>query len=139
MKKLKISQGNRPRRHKDQTARPSGKSVDDLEPLSPKEIRELKRRLDDTRDRTRYLLISNLLPRYTMFYNVSEGTFTLNDPREATIFKRRPTARIIRDLVGENGEAVRCRVDAKGRLIPGSLPKGITIRWKRRRLTTRSS
>ena len=139
MKKLKVSQSDRTRKHGVRTTQPFAESDDDPEPLSPKEIRELKRRLDDSRDRTRYLLISSLIPGYTMFFNVSEGTFTLNDPQGATLFKRRPTLRIIRDLLGKNGETVKCRVDASGRLLPGSLPKRITIRWKRRRLTSRSS
>jgi hypothetical protein len=116
---------------------PAGRSLPDPEdvpePLSNREIRILERRLDDSRDRTRYLLISRIAPGHTMYFNISEDSFSLNDPLDATIFKRRPTARVIRSLVGKDGEAVKCRVNKTGRLVPGSLPKTMTDRRKRRR------
>jgi hypothetical protein len=137
--KLKRMQEDQDRHRGKYKRRSMRNSNDNVEPLSRTEERELKRRLDDVRDRTRYILISNLLPGYTMFYNVSEDTFTLNDPQYATIFKRRPTPRMIKDILGERGEAVKCRVDTHGYLIPHSLPKTITKHYKHRRLTTRST
>jgi hypothetical protein len=118
---------------------PVGRSLSDpddlLEPISKREIRILKRRLDDSQDRTRYLLISRFAPGHTMYFNISEGSFSLNNPLDATIFKRRPTARVIRSLVGKDGETVKCRVNKTGRLMPGSLPKTMIKGGKTREKT----
>src|SRR5947209_3551799 len=56
--------------------RDSEKSVaeDDDAPLTRPQIRELDRLAKDSRDRTRYLLISSFNPRLALYYNVSEDT-----------------------------------------------------------------
>jgi hypothetical protein len=99
--------------------------LDDTEdwPLTKAEIRELERRLTDTRDRTRYLLASNFGSRFALYYNVSGDMYGMNNPRYATLFKRRAAALAIKRLLGSGIQVLRCRVDHRDRLVPRSVPK----------------
>ena len=92
-------------------------------PLTKAEIRELDRRLADTRDRTRYLLTSVFGPRFALYYNVSGDMYGMNDPRYATLFKRRAAALAIKRLLGSGVQVLRCRVDRRDRLVLRSVPK----------------
>lgn len=92
-------------------------------PLTKAEIRELDRRLADTRDRTRYLLTSVFGPRFALYYNVSGDMYGMNDPRYATLFKRRAAALEIKRLLGSGVQVLRCRVDRRDRLVLRSVPK----------------
>ena len=92
-------------------------------PLTKAEIRELDRRLADTRDRTRYLLTSVFGPRFALYYNVSGDMYGMNDPRYATLFKRRTAALAIKRLLGSGVQVLRCRVDRRDRLVLRSVPK----------------
>ena len=92
-------------------------------PLTKAEIRELDRRLADTRDRTRYLLVSVFGPRFVLYYNVSGDMYGMNDPRYATLFKRRAAALAIKRLLGSGVQVLRCRVDRRDRLVLRSVPK----------------
>ncbi|MGH9204688.1 MAG: hypothetical protein ACRD2A_25965, partial [Vicinamibacterales bacterium] len=69
----------------------SDRSDDDW-PLTPSQIRELNRRIDDLNDRTRYLLVSAFTRRFVLYYNVSRDDWAANDPAGRTLFKRRPAA-----------------------------------------------
>ncbi len=102
-------------------------------PLTRVQMRELDRRVKDLRDTTRYLLMSSFSPRFTLYYNVSEDTYGMNEPTHATLFKRRAAARAIRRLLDGGAEIVRCRVDGRGRLVIKSLAA------RRRRLRQKST
>ncbi len=48
--------------------------------LTPAQIRELRRRVADLDDVTRYLLVSQMAPRFALYYNVSDDVYVMNDP-----------------------------------------------------------
>lgn len=85
--------------------------------LTRSQTRELDSRLADLKDRTRYLLVSRLGPRFDPYYNVSEDTYGMNEPAHATLFKRRPAAAAVKRLLGRGIDLIRCRVDRQGKLV----------------------
>lgn len=101
-------------------------SAEDAPPLTKAQARELDRRLKDLKDRTRYLLVSRLGPRFVLYYNVTEDTYGFNDPLHATLFKRREAAVAIRNVLRPGVRLIRCRVTTRGRLFRSSirLPPG---------------
>jgi len=110
----------------------------DESPLTRAQIRELDRRIKDSEDRTRYLLVSVFGPKFALYYNVSEDSYGMNDACYATLFKRRATAQAVKARLESGVQLVRCRVDKRRRLVLASLPK-LRARWPRpqkgRRLT----
>ena len=77
-------------------------------PLSPAQLRELKRRAADLDDPIRYLLVSRPGPRFSLYYNVSDDVYAMNDPRGGTLFKRRNAASAVKRLLGPRIQIVRC-------------------------------
>lgn len=88
------------------TFRDSGR-VD--EELTPAQVHELRRRTADLDDATRYILLSQMGPRFALYYNVSEDVYVMNDPNGATLFKRRNAAVAIKKLLGGSIRVVRCK------------------------------
>jgi hypothetical protein len=113
--------------------RPVEVSPDDPPRLTRAEAREVEKRLADLRDRTRYLLVSRVSPRFDLYYNVSEDTYGMNEPAHATLFKRRQTAAAVKRLLGGSIVLIRCRVDRRGRLVLRSVPWPNRGPTKRRR------
>lgn len=74
------------------------------EDLTTAQVRELRRR-----DATRYMLVSQMGPRFALYYNVSEDAYVMNDPRGATLFKRRNAALAVKTLLGGSLRVIRCR------------------------------
>ena len=91
--------------------------------LSRSQVRELRRRIADLEDRTRYLLISAFTPRVVLYYNVSSDTFGMNDPSLGTLFKRLAAARAIQRLLRPGIRLVPCRADRHDRVVKSSLPR----------------
>lgn len=91
--------------HKDRPkyagSRRSEDSAGDDEPLSPETIRELRRRLRDSRDPLRYMLVSEFGRRFMLYYNVSSHTFAMNEPGQGTLFKRREAAESVKKLLSK--------------------------------------
>ena len=56
-------------------------------------MRELQRREDDLRDTGRFLLVSQMTPRFALYYNVTDDVYVMNDPKGGTLFKRSSDAR----------------------------------------------
>ena len=81
--------------------------VKDEEPLSPALIRELKRRLRDSRDPVRYMLVSEFSRRFILYYNVSSDTFAMNEPSGGTLFKRREAAEGVKKILGRGISIVK--------------------------------
>ena len=77
--------------------------------LTPAQIRELRRRVADLDDVTRYLLVSQMAPRFALYYNVSDDVYVMNDPRGATLFKRHKTALAVKALLGGRIRILRCK------------------------------
>ena len=85
--------------------------------LSKPQARELRRRIRDLDDPTRYLLVSVFTPRFVLYYNVSNDTFGMNDPLLGTLFKRRAAAVAIQRLLRTGTQVVQCRADRHNRVI----------------------
>ncbi|MHB8799387.1 MAG: hypothetical protein ACYDBY_13080 [Thermoanaerobaculia bacterium] len=94
----------RPRTHGATSAHPSDSREIDA-PLSPAVLRELKRRLKDARDPTRYVIVSAFGPRFLLYYDVVDGAYPVNDLSRATHFKRLAEARAVMACLGD-GHAV---------------------------------
>lgn len=89
--------------------------------LTAAERRELDRQIEDLDDPVRYLLASGLVPGFTLYYVLADDTYILNDPRGATLFKRREAAARIKDLLRPGVAVVPCKVDRHGQLVLKSL------------------
>ncbi|MBI2219378.1 MAG: hypothetical protein HYU51_19035 [Candidatus Rokubacteria bacterium] len=63
----------------------------------------------DLHDVTRYLLVSEMGPRFALYYNVSDDVYVMNDPRGATLFKRRAAALAVKALLGGGIRVLRCK------------------------------
>jgi hypothetical protein len=77
--------------------------------LAPAQIQDLRRRMADLDDVTRYLLVSQMGPQFALYYNVSEDVYVMNDPRGATLFKRRKAALAVKALLGGSIRIRRCK------------------------------
>ena len=119
-KEYDFSQGVRgrvrpPGQHRAASGRATYRESDPVDDeLTPAQIRELRRRMADLDDVTRYLLVSQMGPRFALYYNVSDDVYVMNDPRGATLFKRRKAALAVKALLGGSIRLLRCeskRVD----------------------------
>lgn len=103
------------------------------EPLSQRQVRELRRRVADLDDPTRYLLVSRFGQRFALYYNVSDDVYAMNNPQGATLFKRRKAALAVKRLVGPRVQVIRCTTKRKkGARIPvlGKGPQRLKKRAK---------
>ncbi|MBI3391640.1 MAG: hypothetical protein HY039_00465 [Nitrospirae bacterium] len=80
---------------------------DDIEPPSPAQIRELKRRVRDSRDPIRYMLVSEFSRRFILYYNISDDVYAMNDPAGGTLFKRLKTAESVKKFLGKGTSIVK--------------------------------
>lgn len=78
------------------------------EELTPAQVRELRRRVADLDNPTRYLLVSEMGRRFALYYNATEDVYVMNDPRGGTLFKRRNAALAVRALLGPRIRVIRC-------------------------------
>jgi hypothetical protein len=76
--------------------------------LTSAQVRTLRRRIADLDDETRYLLVSRMAPRFDLYYNISDDVYVMNDPRYATMFKRRKAALAVKILLGDSIQVIRC-------------------------------
>ena len=90
-------------------------------PLSAAERRELDRRIKDADDPRRYLLVSATLPWFSLYYEIQQDAWLIDDPSRATLFKRREAAKAICELLRPGVRVVPCTVDARGRLVLSSI------------------
>ena len=105
---------------KKSAARPA-RGKDGNPPLSAAERRELERRIKDADDPRRYLLVSATLPWFSLYYEIQEDAWLIDDPRRATLFKRRAAALAIRELMKPGVFVVPCAVDPRGKLVLSSI------------------
>jgi hypothetical protein len=89
--------------------------------LTAAERRELDRQIKDLDDPVRYLLASGLVPGFTLYYVLADDTYILNDPRGATLFKRRAAAKLVKETLRPGVSVVPCKVDRHGKLVLKSL------------------
>ena len=83
--------------------------------LSPEWIRELKRRVKDSRDPVRYMLVSGFSRKFILYYDVTRDTYVMNDASRGTLFKRREVAESVKAYLGEGVALVKFTVKG-GRL-----------------------
>jgi hypothetical protein len=87
----------------------------DMEPLSPAQIRDLRCRVRDSNDPIRYMLVSEFSRRFILYYNVSDDVYVMNDPTGGTLFKRLKTAQTVKKLLGGRTSIVKYTT-ARGKL-----------------------
>ncbi len=114
-RKLIAARSQQQRKSRVSSARISGRiapkgDVDDDAQLSPEWIRELKRRVKDSRDPVRYMLVSEFTRRFILYYNVTSDTYAMNDASRGTLFKRREAAESVKALLGKGAAIVRFTV-----------------------------
>jgi hypothetical protein len=128
------------KRGKTATARRT-RDADDLPPLTAAERRELARRIRDADDPRRYLLVSATLPWFSLYYEIQEDAWLIDDPARATLFKRRAAALALRDLMKPGVFVVPCTADARGKLVlssiagrkVGKLRLAVLPEWRRKK------
>ena len=84
--------------------------VDDDSQLSPEWIRELKRRVKDSRDPVRYMLVSEFTRKFILYYDVKSDTYAMNDASRGTLFKRREIAESVKTHLGKGVALVKFTV-----------------------------
>jgi hypothetical protein len=104
--------------------------VEDDHQLSPEWIREIKRRVKDSRDPVRYMLVSEFSRKFILYYDVSTDTFAMNIPSRGTLFKRREVAESVKDHLGQDIALVKFTVKG-GRLKRLSPFRGMRLRTRR--------
>ena len=88
-------------------------------PLTAAQTREIKRRVADLDDPIRYLLVSRVGPRFSLYYNVSDDLYAMNDPTGATLFKRRKAAESVKRTLGRGVDILECQTrKRKGVRVP---------------------
>jgi hypothetical protein len=68
------------------------KADDEFPPLTKRQVAELERRVADTMDPRRYVIVSSFLPNFSLFYCPSDGAFVINEIPETALFKRKAEA-----------------------------------------------
>jgi hypothetical protein len=87
--------------------------------LTKAQLRELDRRIADSKNPVRYLIEGGFGPRFRLYYNVSEDVYAMNNPAGATLFKRRRAAVAIQKLLTGGKRIIRCTTRRrKEQLIP---------------------
>jgi hypothetical protein len=96
-------------------------------PLSPEWIRELRRRVKDSRDSVRYMLVSEFSRKFILYYDITGGTYVMNDASRGTLFKRREIAESVKTHLGKGVALVKFTVKG-GRLKRLSPFRGMRLR-----------
>jgi hypothetical protein len=130
--KLLGARSQQQRKGRVSSARISGRialkeNVDDDSQLSPEWIRELKRRVKDSRDPVRHMLVSEFSRKFILYYDVSTDTFAMNDASRGTLFKRREVAESVKAHLGKGVALVKFTVK-DGRLKRLSPFRGMRLR-----------
>jgi hypothetical protein len=109
--------------------RKGGDWADDDTSLSPEWIKEINRRVKDSRDPVRYMLVSEFSRKFILYYNVTSDTFAMNDASRGTLFKRREAAESVKDHLGQGIALVKFTVKG-GKLERLSPFRGMRIRTR---------
>ena len=92
--------------------------VEDLV-LSAAELARLRQTMADVREARRFVIVSQVIRGYVMYYNVSDHGFVLNNPAAATLFLKREAAEAVAALLHDGVRVLRCQTRmAKGVRVP---------------------
>jgi hypothetical protein len=61
--------------------------------------------------------VSLTVPGLSLYYRVQDDAWSFDDPMQATLFKRRPAAKVIQALLRPGVHIVPCKVDEDGVLV----------------------
>jgi hypothetical protein len=103
--------------------------------LSREWIREIERRVRDSDNPVRYMLVSEYSRSFILYYNVSDDMFAMNAPERGTLFKRRKAAENVSSLLSRGIRIVKFATKG-GRLKRISPFKGPA--WAKKKLSSRS-
>lgn len=84
--------------------------------LSKAQIREIERRVRDIEDPRRFVLASELLSSFVLYYDVSNNVYVMSNLSAATVFKKRKAAVAIKALLGKGVRIVECLKLKSGKL-----------------------
>ena len=97
-------------------------TIDDKDPpLTAAQRKDLDRQIKDVGDRGRFLLASVTLPGFSLYYVLQDDAWTIDDPLEATLFKRKTAAVAVSELLQPGVYVVPCKVNADGKLVLSSV------------------
>lgn len=90
--------------------------------LTPKLRAELKRRIDDANDPTRYVIVSAFSQRFCLYHMPEDGNYTMNEIPDRALFKRRAEAQAVAKVLdrsrkrrsGKSLQVVAVRKTKKG-------------------------
>jgi len=69
--------------------------------------REIERRMRDSCDPARYMLVSEFSRTFVLYYDVSDDVFVMNAADKGTLFKRRDVAERVLKLLGRGVRIVK--------------------------------
>lgn len=104
--------------------------------LSREWIREIERRLRDSRDPVRYMLVSEFGRNFILYYDVSDDVFAMNAPDRGTLFKRREAAERVCKTLSQGVRIVKFTT-SRGKLRRLSPFRGPS--WARQQPNSRSN
>jgi hypothetical protein len=81
----------------------------------------------DSRDSVRYMLASEFSRKFILYYDVTSGTYAMNDASRGTLFKRREVAESVQAHLGNGVALVKFTVKG-GRLKRLSPFRGMRLR-----------
>ena len=125
-------------KHNLRVARKLVAAPSDEPPLSREWIKEIERRLKDSRDPVRYMLANEFTRKFILYYDVTNDEFAMNDPGRGTLFKRRAIAQSVLKHLGRRMTLVRFMVKG-GKLKRLSPFRGGWLRHNKKRRRRNSS
>ena len=87
----------------------SGMNDSDDAPLTKAQASELRRRLKDHDDPTRYVIVSPFSRRFCLYYVPADGVFIMNEIPDSCLFKRKTEALAVAKLVAGRRKKRRAR------------------------------
>ena len=105
MKKRKLPPSSK--RGRNSGAVPRTRAKGEEPELSREWKREIERRVRDSRDPVRYMLVSEFSRSFILYYDVSDDVFAMNAPDKGTLFKRREAAERVSRLLSRGVRIVK--------------------------------
>lgn len=87
---------------------------DDDPPLSAAWRKEIWRRIRDSNDPTRYVIVAGFSRRMLLYYDASNDWFSGNDVSRATLFKRHSVACAVMEVLGAHHVLMKVRLQKDG-------------------------